>query len=153
MFVFEKSVLIDCNISKVFEFHTDTNNLPLITPPGIKVEILKLDTPVNKGSEIELNITQFGFYKSRWNLTIAEFINDKLISDKQISGPFKSWIHHHIFEPKNNQTLMTDKIELELPFGILGKSVYKILVKNLIRKQFEFRHEVTKKLLEIQNQK
>lgn len=148
MFVFEKNVLIDCNISKVFEFHTDTNNLPLITPPGIKVKILKLDSPLKKGSKINLKITQFGFISNKWNLVIEEFNRETLISDKQITGPFKYWVHHHIFIEQEGKTLMTDRIELELPLGFLGKLGYKILVKKLIDKQFKYRHSVTKKILE-----
>lgn len=153
MISFEKSILIDCNISKVFEFHTDTNNLLLITPPGIKVAILKIDTPVKKGSEINLRITQFGIFSNKWNLIIEEFEPDTLICDKQIKGPFKSWVHYHIFEDQNGHTLMTDRINYELPFGFIGILGNKILIRNLIEKQFDFRHSETKKILESKIQK
>ncbi|MCB0727279.1 MAG: SRPBCC family protein, partial [Ignavibacteriae bacterium] len=114
----------------------------------IKVKILKMDLPLKEGSEILLDITQFGFLKNKWLIRLTEFKENSQITDTQISGPFKSWVHEHIFEEAAGKTRMTDKIRYELPFGILGKLADKILVNKMIGKQFEFRHKVTKSLLE-----
>ena len=148
MQILEKSIIIDCPVKKAFDFHSDTNNLKKITPDSIKVKILKMDLPLKEGSEILLDITQFGFLKNKWLIRLTEFKENSQITDTQISGPFKSWVHEHIFEEAAGKTKMTDKIRYELPFGILGKLADKILVNKMIGKQFEFRHKVTKSLLE-----
>ena len=43
---------------------------------------------------------------------------------------------------------MTDKISYELPFGIIGRIADKLIIAKMIDKQFEFRHKVTKSILE-----
>ena len=148
MNMFTKSIDINCSKEKAFEFHTDTNNLKLITPPGIQVEILSISLPLKLGSEIKLRITQFGFIKNTWHIKLTDFIKDKLITDTQQSGPFEKWIHRHKFEGSGNTCKMTDEVEYELPFGIFGKLADKVLVSKLIEKQFEYRHKATKQLLE-----
>lgn len=144
----EKSVLIDCPVKKAFEFHSDTNNLIKITPDFIKVDILKIDLPLKKDSNIILSIRQFGIIKTKWRIRISDFDPYSLITDTQEDGPFSKWMHSHCFEDIGGKTLMTDKIKYELPFGILGKAANIILIKSIIEKQFIFRHKATKELLE-----
>ena len=148
MHLFEKSIVINCNAGKVFEFHSDTNNLKKITPDFIKAEILKIELPLKKGSIIKLSVIQFGIIKTTWKIRISEFEPDKLITDTQEEGPFRKWIHKHCFEDLNGKTRMTDKIEYELPFGALGKAANFIFVKKILEKQFRYRHKATKEYLE-----
>jgi len=148
MTYFEKSILIDCRIEKAFEFHSDTNNLPKITPDFIKARIIKMDKPLKLNSRIILEITQFKILKTRWEILLTDFEPNILITDTQKKGPFKFWIHSHCFEEQSGKTLMTDKIHYELPFGIFGKIANSLIVKNMIEKQFKFRHKVTKEILE-----
>lgn len=144
----KKSIMINCSVRKAFEFHSDTNNLKKITPDSIKVKILRMDLPLKEGSEIELEIMQFGFLKNNWLIKLTAFKENSLITDTQIKGPFSYWVHDHIFEEAEGKTKMTDRIRYELPFGILGKIAGKLFVSKMIEKQFEFRHNITKSLLE-----
>ncbi len=145
---FNKSIKINCSEKKAFEFHTDTNNLKLITPPGINVEILSINLPLNLGSEIKLRVTQFGLVRTTWIIKLTEYIYGKIITDTQLSGPFSKWIHRHKFEGTEDTCTMTDEIEYELPFGALGRLADKVIVSSLIKKQFDYRHKATKQLLE-----
>jgi len=149
---FKKSIEIKCSVERAFDFHKDTNNLKLITPPGISVKILSIELPLKLGSEIDLNVTQFGLIRNKWHIKLTEFVENKLITDTQIKGPFALWKHKHIFEDKGETTLMTDEIEFKLPFGILGDIAYSVFVARLIRNQFEYRQKVTKKILESRSQ-
>ncbi len=148
MHYFEKSVMISCPAEKVFKFHSDTENLPKITPPYIKVEIKNIDLPLKKGSKIILSIKQFGFLKTTWKIEITDFTEFTLITDTQINGPFKYWKHDHHFENLGLNTKMTDRISYELPFGVAGRMINRIIIRKLIEKQFEFRHKMTKEILE-----
>ncbi|MBK6878262.1 MAG: SRPBCC family protein [Ignavibacteria bacterium] len=149
---FKKSIEIKCSVERAFDFHKDTNNLKLITPPGISVKILSIELPLKLGSEIVLNVTQFGLIRNKWHIKLTEFVENKLITDTQIKGPFAVWKHKHIFEDNGETTLMTDELEFELPFGILGDIAYSVFVARLIRNQFEYRQKVTKKILESRSQ-
>ena len=145
---FSRSIIINCPVKKLFEFHTDTRNLIKITPSNIKIKIMKIDLPLGLNSLIKLNVTQFGIIKTNWNIRLTEFVEFSLITDTQEKGPFKKWIHKHCFEDYGGNTKMTDIVNYELPFGFAGKSAGKLFVSKLINKQFEFRHEATKKILE-----
>lgn len=41
--------------------------------------------------------------------------------DEQTKGVFDYFKHDHIFESKNNTTILTDVLEYKSPFGFLGK--------------------------------
>ena len=148
MYYFERSVLIKCPIEKAFAFHSDTNNLTKISPSSVKVKILKIDLPLKLNSVVELIVTQFGFFKSHWKVRLAEFEEYSIIGDLQEKGPFKYWYHRHCFEEENGFTKMTDKLEYDLPMGILGRIAHLLFVRKMIEKQFEFRHSKTKEVLE-----
>lgn len=148
MYYFEKSVIIDCPVEKAFVFHSDTSNLKKISPPSIKVDILKIDLPLKLNSVVELRVTQFGFFSSLWRVMLAEFNEFSVIGDLQLKGPFKYWYHRHCFEEKEGKTLMTDKLEYDLPFGVVGKIAHALFIRKMIAGQFDFRHKKTKEVLE-----
>lgn len=63
--------------------------------------------------------------------------------DEMVKGPFKKWKHIHLFsEIGKNQTVVTDKIEFELPFFFLEK-LMEGYVENNLKKIFEFRKNQT----------
>lgn len=55
-------------------------------------------------------------------------------------GPFKFWRHEHHFSERNGKTLLTDKIEYRLPFGIIGRIIEIVFFKTLQRLLFSYRH-------------
>jgi len=69
-------------------------------------------------------------------------------TDEMIRGDLKSFSHQHIFVEQNNGTLMTDKINLEAPFGLLGRLVMVVFLKNYFRKFLIERSLVIKKYAE-----
>ncbi|MCB0722066.1 MAG: SRPBCC family protein [Ignavibacteriae bacterium] len=149
MFIFEKSVIINCSIDKVFDFHSDVDNLVKLSEYGsMKVRIVSVNLPLNKGSEILLSVKQFGILKISWLLQIEKFERPYLFSDTQLKGPFKKWKHEHRFESIGDSTKNTDRIEYEMPFGFLGKIAHSLFVRKRIEKLFEFRHKLVKELLE-----
>lgn len=54
---------------------------------------------------------------------ITEFIAPSRFVDEQVSGPFAHWWHEHVFEERNDATLMTDTVEFASPLGPLGRLV------------------------------
>lgn len=151
MYIFEKSILINCSVKDAFEFHSDTNNLSKISPGNIKVSILKLELPLRKGSGIDLKIKQFGIFTSVWKLRIKNFEPFRLITDELISGPFKYWEHDHIFSEKDEKILMTDKVRYKLPLGAFGNMAHSVFVKRMIESQFDSRQIKTREILEKNN--
>jgi len=138
--------ILNAPIQRVYEFHCDTNNLPLITPPWIKVSIVKLDLPLVQGSHIILDITRFGFTQ-QWEMEIEAMRPNEAVIDRAIRSPFKSFRHVHGFEKiDENQTRMKDMVEFALPFKPLSNIALPFIKKDL-KRMFDYRHEATNKAL------
>lgn len=148
MYHFEKSVLMNCPIEKAFMFHTDTNNLKLISPSSVKTDIIRLDLPLHLNSVVELNVTQYGIFKSYWKVKISQYIENEMIGDYMLKGPFKYWYHKHCFDVQAGKTIMTDRVDYDLPLGFLGNIAHALFVKKMIENMFEYRHKKTKEILE-----
>lgn len=62
----------------------------------------------------------FGFYLTHKSRITAMNFCDYFV-DEMESGKFKSFKHEHFYKEENGQTVMTDKLQYETPFGVLGK--------------------------------
>lgn len=146
-FVFERSSVIKTSIDGLFNFHIDTNNINLISPGYLNAEIISMsDTPLKKDSVVSLKAGA-GPVKFLWTLKIEDFNPPNLISDLQINGPFKYWIHYHIFEKLNGAVKITDRILFVPPFGAIGLAALP-LIKLQLNSMFKFRHKKTKEIFE-----
>jgi uncharacterized protein (TIGR01777 family) len=67
---------------------------------------------------------------------------NEIFCDEQIKGPFKSWNHQHLFSKRENKCLMTDLVEYEIPFGILGNLLGGDFAKSNLERLFSYRHRV-----------
>lgn len=144
---FEKSVLINADIEKVFNFHADTNNLPKISPRNVSSELIEIsDVPLKKRSKVIVRVSKFGI-GINWKLQIENFNFPNLISDLQIKGPFEYWHHYHIFEIEDKKVKMTDRIEFVPPFGTIGK-LFLPVINYQLKNMFEHRHLKTKEIME-----
>jgi ligand-binding SRPBCC domain-containing protein len=122
----------------------DTNNLSLITPPWIAVEILNMDTPMKEGGTVVLKIRRFNI-ASIWKMEIQKQQCPHTVVDVMLSGPFKYFRHERIFSPiSENQTRMDETITIVLLLGYIGALAFP-LIKLDMDKMFAFRHEATKR--------
>lgn len=88
-------------------------------PPNLK---LKITESSDKQIVEDLRMTVSGrivLYNSKWNSKISLVDPSKLVYvGEMVKEPFKKWKHIHLFsEIGKNQTVVTDKIEFELPFS------------------------------------
>ncbi len=86
--------------------------------------------------------------KRTWHSKIT-FLKQYEYVDEMSKGLFKKWIHSHKFEDISNgkQTEVIDKVNFELPYGILGK-LFESYAYDQLRKIFEHRKIMTIKELE-----
>jgi ligand-binding SRPBCC domain-containing protein len=84
-------------------------------------------------------------YKTRlFTSRIVEMQIPDFFIDEMIKGDFKSFRHEHHFKSADNGTIMIDKLTFESPFGIIGKLVNEIYLKNYLQKLVEKRNVVIK---------
>ncbi len=84
----------------------------------------------------------------RLTVEIVKFKRPYFFEDKMLKGAFKSMRHEHHFEEKEGMTIMTDKFEYEVPFGILGQLFNTIILKNYMTKFLLNRNQMLKLILE-----
>ncbi len=137
---FEQSFKVNCNIDEVWNFYTDIKHLEIVTPPNLKLKIIESsDKQIVEGLRMTVS-GRLVLYNAKWNSKISLVdISKHVYVDEMVKGPFKKWRHIHLFsEIGKNQTVVTDKIEFELPFTFLGK-LMEGYVENNLKKIFDFR--------------
>lgn len=134
---FEQQVPL--GVAEVFAFFSRAENLEAITPPWLNFKIRAVaPQPVQKGTIISYSLRVHGI-PLRWTSEIVEWEPPHRFVDLQLSGPYKLWRHEHRFEARDGGTLISDKVELALPLGVLGRMAYKIKVRSDLQKIFAFR--------------
>ena len=88
------------------------------------------------------------FKKRRFTSKITEYNSPFSFTDQMQEGDLKYFSHKHFFEEKKNGTLMRDIILLEAPFGLLGKIVMSIFLKNYFEKFLIERNAMIKEFAE-----
>lgn len=102
---------------------------------------------------IELNETvtwqgkHFGFYLKHKSI-IPEMDFPVYFVDEMVEGSFKSFRHEHSFKVENSQTIMTDEIFYETPFGIFGKIFDELILEKYLTSFIKKRNQIIKDLAE-----
>jgi ligand-binding SRPBCC domain-containing protein len=101
--------------SRNIDIHQQSaNKTNEIAIAGITSGLINLNETVTwRGKHLGLYLT----HKSRITaMSLHDYFVDEMEEEK-----FKSFKHEHFFEEINGVTIMTDKLQYETPFGILGK--------------------------------
>jgi ligand-binding SRPBCC domain-containing protein len=69
-------------------------------------------------------------------------------TDVMLKGAFRSMKHQHLFRQEGRHTVMTDIFEFESPFGIIGKIVNAVFLKNYMKKFLLERNRLIKNTAE-----
>ena len=124
-------------VDDVFPFFADAQNLQALTPSWLHFQIL---TPppieMRPGTLIKYRISLHGLPMS-WLTEITDFTPPVRFVDKQLRGPYRTWIHTHHFEPKSGGTQLTDEVE----FDMFGASLVAPFIRYDLRKIFTHRHQ------------
>jgi len=157
VFEYERSILINAPVEKVYGFHLFTPNARLIQPWGVTV--LHVDQPeeVRPGVEFDLRVKAYGL-PQHWRVRWAEVHPpapadgdgrcQAWLTDEALRGPFAAWRHRHEFtETEPGITRLRDAIEYQPPWGLLGRAVQPLLHFQLDA-MFYTRQRMTKRILE-----
>jgi ligand-binding SRPBCC domain-containing protein len=79
---------------------------------------------------------------------ITEYEEPIMFVDEMQKGAFKTLKHIHEFKEIQGKTLMIDTLHFEAPFGLLGKIVEKLILKNYMKRFIEHRNDQLKKIAE-----
>lgn len=134
------------NIEKLFDFHLNPKNLKLLSSPYSNIKIVCSKIPIEKDSFVSIKMFILPFIPIKWDLIIEDVKTNELIVDFQTKGPFKHWRHFHRFETLFDGTVvMTDEIEYELGFGLIGK-LFSPILSWFLNRTFKQRHKIIESL-------
>jgi len=133
------SQFFQLDLNNVFSFFSKPENLEQITPPNLKFKIItKSPIQMKKEQIIDYRIT-ISYMPMMWKTLITDYNPPHYFIDKQISGPYSSWIHSHHFDYKNGFTIVTDKVTYKPPLYFIGAIANKIYIRSMLYKIFEYR--------------
>jgi ligand-binding SRPBCC domain-containing protein len=133
---FETEMWLKRPLDEVFAFFSDARNLERITPPWVRFEILTPgEIPLRAGALIDYRIRVHGV-PLRWQSEVTVWEPGRRFVDEQRRGPYRLWVHEHLFVPKNEGTLITDNVKYAVPGGPI---VNKLFVAGDVAKIFEYR--------------
>ena len=147
------SQFLKSDIDTVWRFMSAPENLALITPPYMGFDILSDKDDVKKmypGQIIEYCVTPLAGLKMHWVTEITHVMHHQYFVDEQRFGPYAFWHHKHFLKEVPGGVEMTDILHYKAPFGIIGKIVNALFIKQKIKEIFDYRFN---KLEELFNHK
>lgn len=147
-YLYRTEQFLPTDINRAWDFFSTAKNLALITPANLDFNILTdLDgEEIHEGMVIDYTVKPLFGIRVNWKTEICDVQKPLYFTDRQLKGPYKTWVHTHTFIKKAGGVIMKDEIKYQLPFGFIGTITHSLLVKKRIEKIFEFRRAVLHKI-------
>jgi ligand-binding SRPBCC domain-containing protein len=136
VYVLETEIWLPQCPETVFPFFGEALNLEAITPPSLHFQVLKPQPiQMRAGALIDYRLRLRGV-PLRWRTEIAAWDPPHRFVDRQLSGPYRRWVHEHTFQPQGEGTLVRDRVEYA-PRG--GGLLHRWFVRPELQRIFAFR--------------
>lgn len=147
MYTLERTALVPAPLHDVFEFFSNPRNLARITPRNMGFKITHIDDlPIRPGFRIEYTVKPLFGIPVKWVTRIPVFDPPHRFVDIQERGPYRSWRHEHTFEEREGLTLMCDRVQYEMPFGLIGDVVQRLIVARQLQDIFDYRNRKIRRI-------
>jgi ligand-binding SRPBCC domain-containing protein len=142
-YMIKSSIWLPAPRERVFSFFSDPKNLQQITPNWLHFRILRSSTPeIGAGTVLDYKLRLRGV-PIRWQSEITAWEPTLRFIDQQRRGPYRLWIHQHLFTEKEGGTQIEDLVEYAI---IGGRLVNRFLVRPDLEKIFAYRQEALRHL-------
>lgn len=137
---FEYSSDLPLSAGAAYDWHTRPGAFERLLPPWDKTRVLERTGDLQQGRvvlEVPIGpVTQRWVSEHQGGTPGVEFV------DRQVEGPFASWVHTHRFEPRGTTaSRMLDRVVYDLPFGAAG-DLAAGSVGHRLRRTFAYRHRI-----------
>ncbi len=139
---------IPVSIEDAWDFFSSPANLARITPPEMMFRITGGDgrQQIYEGMQIIYTLYPFMMLPMQWETEITRVDKPFSFEDRQKSGPYASWHHHHQFREIPGGVEMIDHLVYVMPMDFFGDLVNTLIVSRRLEEVFTFRR---KKIAEI----
>lgn len=139
---FVRRTRIRAPAERVFRWHEMPGVFEKLTPPGESVRVVSQAAGIRDGARRELAIGRPPVC-IRWIAAHDGYIEGRQFRDTQVRGPFRRWVHTHLFEADGpGACYLEDRVEYELPFGWLGEWLLGAAIERKLERLFDYRHRV-----------
>jgi len=123
---------------EVFGFFARAENLETLIPPWLHFSILSPGPiEIKMGARIRYQLRLHGI-PLRWESEITAWQPPCRFVDEQRSGPYRRWVHEHLFLQDAEGTRICDSVHYSIIGGILANRLF---VAPDLNKIFEFRRQ------------
>ena len=122
IYTLERTDFLPISLETAWDFFSDPNNLPIITPRELNLRITSdTEEKIYPGMIITYTVTPMAFIKTTWATEITQVDSPGYFVDEQRFGPCRFWHHKHFFTEAGDKTEVRDLVHYSLPFGSVGK--------------------------------
>lgn len=141
--LFETEQWLPWSPSDLFPFFADATNLEKLTPPWLHFQIVP-PTPLRmqQGTQIDYRLRIRGL-PVRWRTLISVWEPPHRFVDEQLRGPYRLWVHEHLFEAWAGGTWVRDRVQYAVPFDAC---IHRWWVRPDIERIFRYRARVLQEL-------
>jgi len=141
VYTFRNFQIIPSSLEKVWDFISSPQNLKHITPDYMGFDIISEELPekMYAGMIIKYNVSPLMGIKTLWVTEITHVNELSYFVDEQRVGPYKMWHHQHILKAVDEGVIMTDIVDYQPPFGILGAIANSLIIHKKIEEIFSVR--------------
>lgn len=142
----KRSIKLKMTLEESWDFFSNPNNLTLITPPSLNLNITsKLKDKMYPGMIITYTVAPILNIPMTWVTEITHVDEPRFFIDEQRFGPYKFWHHQHRFEEIEGGVEATDLVNYALPFDPLSRMANSLIVKKQLKEIFDFRSDYLEK--------
>lgn len=123
----------------------DHNLLLMLTPPGMRIDLIHADQADKPNGYIHLKVTILGIIKQEWKNRFSdhELADDRchfLDTGEMMPFPIKSWRHDHRVERLGDHTQIIDDVQFGTKFLLLDWLLFPVMWL-----QFRYRRPIYRK--------
>ena len=144
---FKAKQFLPITINEAWDFFSNPNNLPEITPPWLNLEVTtQLESRMYAGMIITYLVRPILNIPATWVTEITQVHVPNFFVDEQKFGPYKLWHHQHVFREAKNGIEMEDIVNYAVPLGFIGRLANNLIISKKIKSIFEYRTEILNKM-------
>ena len=141
---FEHETSIDAPVELVFDLSLDIDAHTVSMSASKERAIAGVTSGhIGLGETVTWRATHFGVPFTMTS-RVTELNRPRRFVDEQVRGPFRSFHHEHLFEPRDGATRMIDRIRFDAPLGPLGRLAERVVLATYLRKLIAVRGEYLK---------
>lgn len=135
-----RRTILDHPRERVFRWHTRPGALERLLPPWEDVGVVDREGGLEDGGTVTLEAKR-GPVTASMTVRHTAYEEGRMFRDEQVSGPFRSWVHDHVFEPVDpGRTEIRDEVQWELPLAPASAIFGGGVVEDELDRGFRWRH-------------